>query len=190
MKFQMVATATAILESHDPDINDLLDMEKLAAGKMAFDMYVQPLLPIVKQSLDANKGYADTFGVSLVLHVQDEDVYAEVDAQRLQQVLTNFISNAVKFSPPKGAVEIYLAAQGQSVDIAVVDHGPGVSDDFRALIFQKFAQADASDSRQRGGTGLGLAISKGFVERMQGSIGFESEPGQGARFFARFPLVK
>src|SRR5690606_35901164 len=90
-------------------INDLLDMEKLSAGKMAFDMYVQSLLPIVKQSLEANRAYADTFGVSLVLHAQDEDVYAEVDAQRLQQVLTNFISNAVKFSPPKVAVEIYLA---------------------------------------------------------------------------------
>ena len=171
-------------------INDLLDMEKLAAGKMAFDLNVQPVLPLVEQSLVANRAYADTFGVSLTLHVQTAgEVYAEVDAQRLQQVLANFISNAVKFSPPKSSVDVYLIADQQWVEIAVVDHGPGVSDEFRARIFQKFAQADASDSRQRGGTGLGLAISKAFVERMHGSIGFESEPGQGARFFARFPAV-
>ena len=172
-------------------INDLLDMEKLAAGKMDFDVHVQPLLPLVEQSLSANKAYADTFGVRLALHAQNAgtNAYAEVDARRIQQVLTNFISNAVKFSPPNGVVDVHLLREGHWVEIAVVDHGPGVSEEFRAHIFQKFAQADASDSRQRGGTGLGLAISKAFVERMQGSIGFESEPGQGARFFARFPAV-
>lgn len=170
-------------------INDLLDMEKLAAGKMTFDLIAQPLLPIVEQSLEANRAYADTFGVSLALHVQAADVYANVDQQRLQQVLANFISNAVKFSPANGVVDIYLTTQGHSAEIAVVDHGPGVSDEFRARIFQKFAQADASDSRQRGGTGLGLAISKGFVEHMQGTIGFDSAPGKGARFYARFPMV-
>ncbi|MDR7091367.1 PAS domain-containing protein [Cellvibrio fibrivorans] len=170
-------------------INDLLDMEKLLAGKMAFDMRVQPFLPIIEQSLEANKAYADTFGVSLVLHAQPTNVSVNVDAQRLQQVLANFISNAVKFSPANGQVEIHVVAHEQRVDVAVVDHGPGVSDEFRTRIFQKFAQADSSDSRQRGGTGLGLAISKAFVERMQGTIGFESEPGQGATFFARFPIV-
>jgi PAS domain S-box-containing protein len=170
-------------------INDLLDMEKLLAGKMAFDMRVQLLLPIMEQALEGNKAYADTFGISLVLHAELTDVWVNVDAQRLQQVMANFISNAVKFSPPNGQVEIQVSAREQQVEIAVVDHGPGVSDEFRTRIFQKFAQADSSDSRQRGGTGLGLAISKAFVERMHGSIGFESEPGQGATFFARFPVV-
>lgn len=170
-------------------INDLLDMEKLLAGKMDFNMRVQPLLPVIEQSLEANKAYADTFGVSLALHAQPTNVTANIDAQRLQQVLANFISNAVKFSPANGLVEIHVIVREQLVEVAVVDHGPGVSDEFRTRIFQKFAQADSSDSRQRGGTGLGLAISKAFVERMQGRIGFESEPGQGATFFARFPVV-
>ncbi len=169
-------------------INDLLDMEKLLAGKMAFDMQVQPLLPIVEQSLEDNKAYADTFGVTLSLVARGEGV-VNVDAQRLQQVLANFISNAVKFSPLNGVVEVHLIRQREQIEIAVVDHGAGISAEFRARIFQKFAQADSSDSRQRGGTGLGLAISKAFVERMYGSIGFESEPGQGATFYARFPLV-
>jgi len=170
-------------------INDLLDMEKLLAGKMAFEMRVQPLLPIIEQSLEGNKAYADTFGVKLELHCAASGVLVNIDAQRLQQVLANFISNAVKFSPANGVVEIHLSLKGGWVEVAVVDHGPGVSDEFRARIFQKFAQADASNSRQRGGTGLGLAISKAFVERMHGSIGFVSELGKGATFFASFPLV-
>ena len=124
-----------------------------------------------------------------MLQTDDGELWACIDAQRLQQVLTNFISNAVKFSPTGGSVEVQLSRQGKQAMIAVVDHGPGVSDEFRARIFQKFAQADASDSRQRGGTGLGLAISKAFVERMQGSIGFDSKPGQGATFFACFPVI-
>lgn len=170
-------------------INDLLDMEKLLAGKMAFDMHVQPLLPIIEQAIETNKAYADTFSVGLVLYVGITDVLVKIDAQRLQQIMANFISNAVKFSPAAGTVEIHVTRHEQQIKIAVVDHGPGVSEDFRTRIFQKFAQADSSDSRQRGGTGLGLAISKAFVERMDGSIGFESEPGQGATFFAYFPLV-
>lgn len=169
-------------------INDLLDMEKILAGKMDFDMREQPLLPVLEASLESNKSYADSYGVELVLHVET-DVLAQIDNQRLQQVLTNFISNAVKFSPTGEKVEIRLSQQGDQARIAVVDHGPGISEEFRARIFQKFSQADASDSRQRGGTGLGLAISKAFVERMQGSIGFDSKPGQGATFFACFPVI-
>lgn len=170
-------------------INDLLDMEKLLAGKMDFDLRVQPLLPIIEQSLETNKAYADTFGIALILHTELTEVLVNVDAQRLQQVMANFISNAVKFSPADKPVEIHLRRQSEQIELAVVDHGPGVSEEFRSRIFQKFAQADSSDSRQRGGTGLGLAISKAFVERMGGSIGFESRPGQGAMFFAHFPVV-
>lgn len=171
-------------------INDLLDMEKLLAGKMAFDMRKQPLLPIIELSIESNKSYADTFGVQLALCAEPVDVFVNIDAQRLQQVMANFISNAVKFSPPEGIVEICLKLREQQVEVAVVDHGPGVSEEFRARIFQKFAQADSSNSRQRGGTGLGLSISKAFVERMQGTIGFESEPGHGATFFAIFPVAE
>jgi PAS domain S-box-containing protein len=171
-------------------INDLLDMEKILAGEMVFDMQEQALLPILEASIESNKAYATTFDVALVLQKEGDNLWVCVDAQRLQQVLANFISNAVKFSSAGGRVEVQLSRQGEQVMIAVVDYGPGISDAFRAHIFQKFAQADASDSRQRGGTGLGLAISKAFVERMHGSIGFESEPGRGATFFACFPVIE
>ncbi|MGV8838075.1 PAS domain-containing protein [Cellvibrio sp.] len=170
-------------------INDLLDMEKILAGKMEFDLQEQSLLSILEASLESNKAYADSYDITLALQLEVNDLRARVDAQRLQQVLTNFISNAVKFSPKEGQVEIRLSRQADQAVIEVVDHGPGISDEFRSRIFQKFSQADSSDSRQRGGTGLGLSISKAFVERMNGNIGFESEPGQGATFFARFPIV-
>lgn len=174
-------------------INDLLDMEKLIAGKMGFDIKPQPLLPILEQSIEATKAYADSFGVSL--HVEAEanlaarPLMVSVDGYRLQQVMANLVSNAVKFSPPQGHVTIQLIDQQSTVKIAVVDQGPGISEEFRERLFEKFSQADSSTSRQRGGTGLGLAISKTFVERMNGRIGVESIPGQGATFFAIFPLV-
>lgn len=171
-------------------INDLLDMEKLAAGKMDFNMQTQLLLPIIEQSLDANRAYASHFGVNLSLHSRTGAVMVNVDAQRLQQVMANYLSNAAKFSPPEGTVETLIEMDGDCVRISVVDHGPGISDEFRARIFQKFSQADASSSRQRGGTGLGLAISKELVERMQGEIGFHSQPGQGATFFMKFPVAQ
>jgi PAS domain S-box-containing protein len=171
-------------------INDLLDMEKLVAGKMDFELQPQLLLPIIEQSLEANRVYAGHYGVTFSLRSTTGAVMVNVDAQRLQQVMANFLSNAAKFSPPDRSVDIHLDIHDERVRISVIDHGPGISDEFRARIFQKFSQADASSSRQRGGTGLGLAISKELVERMQGEIGFHSEPGQGATFFMSFPIAQ
>lgn len=169
-------------------INDLLDMEKLAAGKMSFDIQPQLLLPIVEQSLEANRSYASQLGVSFALQADVGAPVVRIDSERLQQVLANFLSNAVKFSPPQGTVDVRVEVERDRARISVQDHGPGISAEFRARIFQKFSQADSSSSRQRGGTGLGLAISKELIERMGGSIGFHSEPGQGACFFVSFPL--
>jgi len=170
-------------------INDLLDMEKLAAGKLDFYMQPQAVLPIVEQSIESMRGYAENYGVSLVFDAVAGDASVNIDAQRLQQVLTNFLSNAVKFSPEGSRVILRMRVQGRELCLAVTDQGPGISDEFRTRIFQKFSQADASSSRQRGGTGLGLAISKELVERMGGNIGFDSIPGEGATFYACFPLL-
>ncbi len=169
-------------------INDLLDMEKLAAGKMEFVLQQQLLLPLVEQSLEANRNYAGQFGVQFNLTCNTGAVLVKVDGDRLQQVLANFLSNAVKFSPANGTVDVQINVLGDWVEVRVTDQGPGISPEFRARIFHKFSQADASSSRHRGGTGLGLAISKELVEHMGGSIGFESELGKGASFYVCFPL--
>jgi PAS domain S-box-containing protein len=169
-------------------INDLLDMEKLAAGKLSFDLQVQELMPLVEQSLQDNHPYAAQYGVTLVLAARCDGVQVRVDALRLQQVLANFLSNAAKFSPEGGTVEIAVTRRDALVRVAVTDHGPGIPAEFRPYIFEKFSQADASDARQRGGTGLGLAISKELAERMHGTVGFDSEPGRGASFHFDLPV--
>lgn len=169
-------------------INDLLDMEKLLAGKLQFDRHVQALTPLLEQSLADNQSYAAQFGVQLVLGRAGEGVQVEVDAQRLQQVMANLLSNAAKFSPQGSRVEVDVRHAGAVVRVLVTDQGPGIPLEFQSRIFQKFSQADASDARQKGGTGLGLAISRELIERMGGRMGFESVPGQGACFFFELPV--
>lgn len=169
-------------------INDLLDMEKLLAGKLHFDLHGQALMPLLEQTLADNQSYAAQFQVHYLMRQRADGVQVNVDAQRLQQVMANLLSNAAKFSPPGATVEVDVRVQGDLVRVEVSDHGPGIALEFQPRIFQKFSQADASDTRKKGGTGLGLAISRELTERMGGRMGFFSQPGQGARFFFELPL--
>ena len=171
-------------------IDDLLDMEKLIAGKMFFDMSVQTVVPLVQQALVENKPYADKYSVSLVLNDSSPGAAINIDAFRFQQMLNNFLSNAAKYSPKNSHVDITIDTCGEWVRVSVRDYGQGIPEEFKVRMFQKFSQADSSDSRQKSGTGLGLAISKELVERMGGRIGFDSEAGQGTCFYAEFKLVK
>ena len=170
-------------------INDLLDMDKLLAGKMQFDLKAQPLMPLIEQALQSNNAYAQQYQVKFVITDGDDDVFVQVDDMRVQQVLSNFLSNAAKFSPPGGQVDIVVRQRNEYVRVEVIDHGPGIPAGFHDRIFQKFSQADSSDSRQKGGTGLGLVISKELIERMSGIIGFESEEGKGSTFYFELPRV-
>jgi len=167
-------------------VNDLLDMEKLVAGKMHFDMQSQMLLPLIQQSIESNAAFAQQYGVTYEL-IESQDVNVVVDHQRLLQVLANYLSNAAKFSPLNEAVVVRVENRFGSVRVTVTDKGPGVPDNFRARLFQKFSQADSSDTRQKGGTGLGLAICKEIIERMGGAVGVESTPGKGASFYFDLP---
>ena len=169
-------------------INDLLDMEKLSAGKMHLDLQPQLLMPLVEQALEAVRAYGEQYQVNFELTERADDVQVRVDSGRLQQVLSNFLSNAAKFSPPGAQVEVAVRQCKNRVQVDVTDHGPGIPAEFRSRIFQKFSQADSSDTRQKGGTGLGLAISKELIERMDGLIGFDSEQGRGTRFYFCIPV--
>ncbi len=169
-------------------INDLLDMEKLLAGKLNFDMLGQELMPLVEQSIADNHAYGSQYGVRYVLAKRLDGVCVEVDAQRVQQVMANLLSNAAKFSPRNAVVSVEVGMHQGRVRVSVHDEGVGVPVEFQSRIFQKFSQADASDTRQKGGTGLGLAITRELVERMDGEVGFASDPGQGACFYFDLPL--
>ncbi|MGC1176151.1 PAS domain S-box protein [Polaromonas sp.] len=169
-------------------INDILDIEKIESGKMRLDLQVVELKPLLVQTLAANEGFGTAQNVSLSLDFPEDGLQVHVDSDRLAQVMTNLLSNAMKFSPPGGVVEVRVSQVGMGVRVEVRDHGPGIPEEFRKRIFQKFSQADSSDTRQKGGTGLGLNISRAIIERLGGSIGFESAAGVGTTFFFELPL--
>jgi PAS domain S-box-containing protein len=170
-------------------INDMLDVEKIESGKMKFDMAPLTLAEAAQRSIDSVRGYADQLGVEIQFRAPDEELCVRADIDRLVQVGANLISNALKFSKTGDRVEVSILRRGRVARLSVADHGPGIPDEFRARIFTKFAQADSSDTRQKGGTGLGLVIAKEIVDRHGGRLWFESEPGHGTQFHVDLPLA-
>jgi len=166
-----------------------LDVEKLMAGRMTLYPARHSVAELIRATVADVQGMADQQQVELVIVLAGE-AYIHVDASRFQQVLTNLFSNAIKFSPVKGRVEIDTVLSVTSVRITVSDQGPGIPSSFHSHIFERFAQADAGDNRQQAGTGLGLAISKELTEQMNGHIGFQSGSDRGSCFWVEFPMCE
>lgn len=168
-------------------INDILDIEKAESGKMEFHFKRLDLRALVEHVLEANRAYADGFGVTLRLDPDAAGAEVYADPDRLAQVITNLLSNAVKFSPVHGQVSLSIAKRKQAIRLAVRDHGPGIPKEFRPRLFEKFAQAETTDARQKGGAGLGLSIVKQIVARLGGTVGFEDAEGGGTIFYVELP---
>lgn len=168
-------------------INDILDMEKIESGKMRFELQPQALPALLRRAVEECRAYAQSFEVSVTVEEPLPEVTVQVDEVRFKQVIANLLSNAAKFSPAGGQVDVRARLTGSRVRVAVSDHGAGIPEAFRERIFRKFSQADSSDTRQRGGSGLGLAITKAIVEHMDGTIGFDSELGRGTTFYFDLP---
>lgn len=171
-------------------INDLLDMEKLAAGKMDMMLVDADLVALVKQSMQENEAYAAVHNVQYQLGAHPAQVRVLVDASRLSQVLANILSNAAKFSGSSPQVDIRISSSDDMARVEITDHGDGIPIDFQHEIFGAFAQANNGNTRQQGGTGLGLKISKALIAAMQGEIGFTSDIGIGTTFWFSVHLVK
>jgi PAS domain S-box-containing protein len=170
-------------------INEVLDIEKIESGRLTLMPEPMALDQLLNESVRLNQGYADRFRANLALHGSVPGVLVRADRKRLMQVMTNLLSNAAKFSPPNGAVDVDVSLREGMVHVEVSDRGPGIPEAFRSKIFGRFAQADSADSRIKGGTGLGLAISKRLIELMQGRIGFEDRPGGGTTFYFELPVL-
>lgn len=188
--------ARAMLESANRNserltalVNDMLDLDKLESGTLPLDIRQLDVRDVLQQAIEVNEGYAARHGVQLSLELPADRTMVDADEHRLAQVMANLISNAVKYSPEHGRVEVFSERAADGVRIFVRDHGPGVPDAFRSRIFGRFAQADNSDSRARGGTGLGLSITRAIVNRLNGRIGFDNHPDGGAMFYFTLPAT-
>ncbi|MBT3361663.1 MAG: HAMP domain-containing histidine kinase [Rhodospirillales bacterium] len=173
-------------------IDDILDMEKIQAGKMELHMEPVDVVSLVEEAIEANKGYGDKHGVTFVNAnaVMNEKTLVNGDKNRLMQVLSNLMSNAAKFSPDGEQVELSVTQDSSTFRINVKDNGPGIPEECRGAIFEKFTQVDSSDTRVKGGTGLGLSIAKAIVEQHGGAIDYYSETGGGCRFFFNLPILE
>jgi PAS domain S-box-containing protein len=170
-------------------IDDILDIGKMESGRIVFDLKRVEVLSLVKQAIEANRGFADRYEVAIQLAPASEKAQVSADPDRLVQVVTNLLSNAIKFSPRGGNVVVSTEKQSDVIRISVRDHGGGIPDEFKPRVFEKFAQADASDKRQKGGSGLGLSILKSIVERLGGTVAFDDAPGGGTIFQVDLPNI-
>lgn len=168
-------------------INDILDLEKLSQGQMEFDRRNVNLVDLIAETKQANAGLHQRFEIEFISEHDQTPIWVRTDPNRIIQVLTNFLSNAGKFSRPGSRVWIGLEDQGEHVRVSVRDEGPGIPLKDRGKIFERFADMTNSDRASKGGTGLGLSICKAIVESLGGTIGFETKEGVGTTFYFYLP---
>jgi len=168
-------------------VDDILDLEKLDSDTLHIQLEPVELEALLSTAIQANQGYAHQYGVSLALADSQGPAWVYANRDRLMQVMANLLSNAAKFSPRGACVEVRLAREPSAFRVSVVDSGPGIPEEFKPRVFQRFSQADSTASRQRGGTGLGLAICRIIIDKLGGDIGFVSAAGIGTTFYFDLP---
>ncbi len=170
-------------------INDLLDVSRIASGKLHMEMQTVELEASLQAALDVLRPAAEAKSISLCQAIDSKDLRVLGDPGRLQQVVWNLVSNAIKFTPKGGEVRVSLCQRGEKAALEVRDTGQGIEPEFVPHIFERFRQADSSMARKHGGLGLGLSIVKHIVEMHGGEVRAESEGlGKGATFVVELPL--
>ncbi|OOQ61419.1 hybrid sensor histidine kinase/response regulator [Mucilaginibacter pedocola] len=172
-------------------INDVLDLSKIEAGKVEFNILEVGIETMAADMKQAFTAVAAKKHINFVINNSTPAQFSiQTDKQRLGQVVKNLLSNAFKFTPDKGRVELSFSATENALQISVSDTGVGIPQEKQQLIFEAFQQADGATTRRYGGTGLGLSISKELVARLGGRIGVASTPGSGSTFTVTLPLVQ
>lgn len=166
--------------------NDLLDTERLSSGKLDLRLTDNNVAEVMTDAADAVRTFAEQHHVKV--NVMPLDLQVKIDRERIQQVLVNLLTNAIKYSPSGSSVSVAGEGNAKSIKITVEDSGRGVPKEFQSRIFEKFQQVEDADSTVKGGKGLGLAICKSIIEEHGGKIGVVSEPGKGAKFWFELPV--
>ena len=170
-------------------IDDLLDVSRAIRGQLRLDVRPISLFPVIQAAVDAVRPAASARDIRLRTTIDSDAGLVPGDPSRLQQVVWNLLTNAIKFTPAGGRVHVRLERSGAAVLVSVSDSGPGIAPEFLPHVFERFRQADASSTRAQGGLGLGLDIVRHLVELHGGAVKVES-PGemQGATFTVTLPL--
>jgi PAS domain S-box-containing protein len=184
----MIAIAHANTERLLRIVNDILDMEKIKAGKIAYDFRAVDLPSLLEQAVEANRIHGAQFDVNIVL-APVPHVCVRADIGRLTQALTNLLSNAIKVSDDGGCVVVDAKVGSQTVRISITDQGPGIAPELQSRIFEDFVQGERSGGRKRSGYGLGLGIARTIVRDHGGTLDFVSQAGRGTSFFLDLPLA-
>jgi signal transduction histidine kinase len=167
-------------------INDVLDLAKIEAGKMKLEVSQVAIREVLRSAVSTHSDQASRRNVELAVSTDSEPVVVVGDERRLRQVVFNLVSNAVKFTPDGGRVDLSAHAEDGYVELAVTDTGPGIPDADLERIFEEFEQS--SDGRNADGTGLGLPLSRKLVELHGGRLWVESAVGRGSTFRFTLPL--
>jgi signal transduction histidine kinase len=169
-------------------VNDVLDVAEVHCGNVVLRLEPVELRGQLVVALDRIRGQAEAKDMRLELE-RGPDVWVRADPERLAQVMSNLLTNAVKFTPEGGRITIAAEPEDGLVAITVRDTGIGIPAQEQARVFDEFVQLDGGRTRHQEGTGLGLALSRQLVELMAGSIGVVSRPGAGSAFTVRLPLA-
>jgi len=170
-------------------IEDLLDVSRIITGKLRINTQPVDVLLIIHAAIDAVRPAAKAKEIRISTHIEAPDSIVRADSERLQQVLWNLLANAVKFTPARGTVDLYLEQHGSLAEIRIEDSGPGIPPEFLPRIFERFSQADGSSTRKHGGLGLGLAIVRHLVELHGGTVSAANRDGAGAVLIVRLPIT-
>jgi PAS domain S-box-containing protein len=188
-----VASALETIErnakSQNRLIEDILDVSRIITGKLRLEVKPVAFISIIQATADAVRPAVEAKGIKLILDFDPAADRLLGDPNRLQQVVWNFLSNAIKFTPSGGRIEVSLKRAGPQIELQVRDDGEGIDPDFLPFVFDRFRQADSSSTRFHAGLGLGLSIVRHLVELHGGSVRAESPgKGQGARFLMTLPI--